>query len=154
MSYKDIHPMMWRFLPLADPLVDIVLSRDLDSVVNQRELAAVQEWLQSGALFHVMRDHPFHQTEILGQLYHHKEGKRGRKECVIYINIKRVKSRTKTTENMCEHCLIVIKGLQVNKTTTTIYCLKKYSSMNVVKVLTYTLRSLNYFCLRIIITLL
>ncbi len=37
--------MIWRFLPLGDSSVDIFLSRDLDSVVTEREAAAVQDWL-------------------------------------------------------------------------------------------------------------
>mgnify|MGYP006292180853 FL=1 len=34
--------------------------RDADSVLNIRERAAVDDWLASGAAFHVMRDHPVH----------------------------------------------------------------------------------------------
>ena len=32
-------PMNWRFLPTLDPQVNIYLSRDLDSVFNDREIA-------------------------------------------------------------------------------------------------------------------
>ena len=63
----EVDASLWRFLPLSDPLVDVVLSRDLDSALNEREAAAVEEWLQSGANFHLMRDHPKHGTEILGK---------------------------------------------------------------------------------------
>ncbi|XP_059470599.1 uncharacterized protein LOC132193751 [Neocloeon triangulifer] len=51
---------MWRFLSLADPLVDKSLFRDLDSSLNEREASAVQEWLNSTYPLHVMRDHPYH----------------------------------------------------------------------------------------------
>ncbi|KAF4531550.1 hypothetical protein B566_EDAN015514, partial [Ephemera danica] len=64
-NLTGIHPMVWRFLPMSDPLVDVALSRDLDSNLSERELAAVQEWLSSGAALHVMRDHIHHNTEIL-----------------------------------------------------------------------------------------
>jgi len=50
----------WRFLPLLDPTVDRVMSRDTDGVVLDREAEAVKEWLNSSAVFHVMRDHPWH----------------------------------------------------------------------------------------------
>ena len=49
--------------------VDLYVSRDLDSRSNERELAAVQEWLDSSKEFHFMRDHPQHKTTILGGLW-------------------------------------------------------------------------------------
>lgn len=65
----NIFPMMWRFLPLLDPQVSIFLSRDLDSVVNRRELAAVTEFIESDHVFHIMRDHPNHFLPIMGGLW-------------------------------------------------------------------------------------
>ena len=41
------------------------MSRDLDSRLNDREEAAVKEWLYGSRAFHFMRDHPFHGTPIL-----------------------------------------------------------------------------------------
>jgi hypothetical protein len=58
--------MMWRFLTLSDPLVDVTIFRDLDSNFSERETAAVKEWLSSNYTLHVMRDHPSHTTKILG----------------------------------------------------------------------------------------
>eukprot|EP00092_Neocalanus_flemingeri_P009488 GFUD01010214.1.p1 GENE.GFUD01010214.1~~GFUD01010214.1.p1 ORF type:complete len:192 (-),score=41.11 GFUD01010214.1:30-605(-) len=58
--------MIWRFLPLADSTVDIMVSRDLDSRFSPREAAAVSGWLSSDLPFHIMRDHPAHGTYILG----------------------------------------------------------------------------------------
>ena len=46
--------------------VSIFLSRDLDSRITEREVAAVVEWLQSGQALHVMRDHPGHKVPMLG----------------------------------------------------------------------------------------
>lgn len=48
-------PMSWRWLPLGDDMVDVFVSRDTDSCINEREKAAVDEWLASDTLFHVMR---------------------------------------------------------------------------------------------------
>ena len=42
------------------------LSRDLDSRISSREVAAVEEWLRSDKDFHFMRDHPEHGVGILG----------------------------------------------------------------------------------------
>ena len=61
--------MNWRFFPTLDPQVDILLSRDLDSRISQREVDAVTEWMESGKLVHVMRDHPQHNTPMLGGMW-------------------------------------------------------------------------------------
>ena len=53
-------------LPLLDDRVDIFMSRDTDSVILPREVAAVHEWLESNQTFHVMRDHPNHCVPMLG----------------------------------------------------------------------------------------
>jgi hypothetical protein len=61
--------MFWRFEPIADPEVEMMISRDADSRLSKREVSAVNEWLASGKLFHVMRDHPAHSIEILGGMW-------------------------------------------------------------------------------------
>ncbi|XP_045139141.1 uncharacterized protein LOC123520688 isoform X2 [Portunus trituberculatus] len=68
-NLSNVHPMMWRVVPLGDSEVAAMLIRDTDSQVSQRELAAVEEWLASGKMFHVMRDHPQHGTPVLGGLW-------------------------------------------------------------------------------------
>ena len=42
------------------------ISRDLDSIFTDREYEAVQEWLDSDASIHVMRDHPRHVAPMVG----------------------------------------------------------------------------------------
>ena len=42
-----IYPLIWRFLPVLDPMVDIVLVRDLDSRISTREVDAVKQFLNS-----------------------------------------------------------------------------------------------------------
>lgn len=66
--------MFWRFLSASDPLVEVMLSRDTDSRLNKREKEAVDEWLKSDKTFHIMRDHPYHGTEILGGMWGAKRG--------------------------------------------------------------------------------
>lgn len=67
---------LWRFVAFADPLVDVALSRDLDSYLLPREEAAVREWLTSSLAFHLMRDHPSHNGFILAGERKGKEGGR------------------------------------------------------------------------------
>ena len=53
---------------MADPLVDIFHSRDLDSRPSQRELAALEEFYGSYQEVHIMKDHREHRVEMLGKI--------------------------------------------------------------------------------------
>jgi hypothetical protein len=66
--------MFWRFYPASDNDVDVVIVRDCDSRLNQREKDAVDEWIKTDKGFHIMRDHPAHGTEILGGMWGSKKG--------------------------------------------------------------------------------
>ena len=66
--------MFWRFYPASEDDVDVVIVRDCDSRLNPREKEAVDEWLQSDKGFHIMRDHPWHNTAILGGMWGAKKG--------------------------------------------------------------------------------
>jgi hypothetical protein len=59
----------WRFLVAEDPDIDRYLVRDCDSVVNVRERLAVDEWIESGKHFHVMRDNYTHCELVLAGLW-------------------------------------------------------------------------------------
>ena len=54
---------------IMDKDVEVMLSRDTDSRLTLREKYAVDEWLGSRLNFHIMRDHPYHSTEILGGMW-------------------------------------------------------------------------------------
>lgn len=71
-SSGDWTGMFWRFL--AADSDDIVISRDTDSRLNHREKDAVDDWLKSDKDFHIMRDHPYHGTEILGGMWGSRNG--------------------------------------------------------------------------------
>ena len=72
MGGADWNGMFWRFLAAADS--DVMISRDMDSRLSIREKAAVDEWLASDRDFHIMRDHPYHATEILGGMWGARNG--------------------------------------------------------------------------------
>ena len=72
MTGSKIPGMFWRFLPFNDSSVDIFVVRDTDSRINLREYKAVNEWLKSDKLLHVMRDHPHHHYKILGGMWGYK----------------------------------------------------------------------------------
>jgi len=51
-----MHAMSWRWLPIGDTFVDVFSSRDLDSHLIQREVDAVNQWInESYYAGHIMR---------------------------------------------------------------------------------------------------
>jgi len=76
-------PAMWRFEAIDEPDVEIMMSRDTDTRFWLREKLAVEEWLKSGKLFHIMRDHPHHDYVILAGMF----GSRKIKEISSWKNI-------------------------------------------------------------------
>ena len=65
---------LWRFAPAGEEDVAVMISRDTDSRLNEREAEAVREWLSGDHQFHIMRDHPWHFHLILGGLWGAKRG--------------------------------------------------------------------------------
>lgn len=61
--------MFWRFYPLEHNDVDIMISRDADSRITDREMNLINIWIKSGKTFHVIRDHPAHDNIIMGGLF-------------------------------------------------------------------------------------
>jgi protein O-GlcNAc transferase len=62
-------PRMWRFEAIDDPEVEIMMSRDTDTRIWEREVISVNAWLKSDKLFHIMRDHPFHKAVIMAGMF-------------------------------------------------------------------------------------
>lgn len=65
---------MWRFLVLGDDFVDVAMFRDSDSYILQREVDAVDQWLESRKSAHIMRDHPGHGVHILAGMWGFRTG--------------------------------------------------------------------------------
>ena len=60
----------WRYCVAFDPSVDIFLCRDCDSTPSFREVDAVNQWLESEKMVHIMRDHSSHwRKKILGGMW-------------------------------------------------------------------------------------
>jgi hypothetical protein len=73
-EWGDWRGMFWRFLPAGESNVEVMISRDTDSRLSQRERHAVDEWLESDKGFHIMRDHPHHRFPVLGGMWGAKRG--------------------------------------------------------------------------------
>ena len=69
-STEPIHRRLCRrFLISDDDRAGYFLVRDCDSVISEREAAAVADWLSSGKSFHVMRDWWTHTDTMLAGMW-------------------------------------------------------------------------------------
>lgn len=71
---KGSGKMFWRFKPAFEEVSVPVLIRDTDSLVSDREVSAVQEWIDSDKEFHIMRDANGHGFYILGGMWGARNG--------------------------------------------------------------------------------
>lgn len=73
-EYKKHKLMFCRFFPASWEWIDVFYSKDLDSPVLDREIAAMKEFEKSDKMFHIMRDHPLHTARIVGGMWGAKYG--------------------------------------------------------------------------------
>tara|TARA_Y100000593_G_scaffold28757_1_gene57480 strand:+ start:6165 stop:7331 length:1167 start_codon:yes stop_codon:yes gene_type:complete len=69
---SKIWPMYWRYFATDDPLVDVMISRDSDSIVGQKEKYAVEDWLSKREKFHTIHDFDSpraHVNPVMGGLW-------------------------------------------------------------------------------------
>ena len=72
---RNVCNAMWRFAPASEEEVEYFISRDCDSRIFERDVAAVEEWIASGKDFHIIRDHPGgHAWEISAGMWGAKGG--------------------------------------------------------------------------------
>lgn len=57
----------WRFL--SYDISDLFISRDADSHITEREVDAVNEWVESGKSLHIMRDNVGHNRKIQSGMF-------------------------------------------------------------------------------------
>jgi len=68
-SGMDRPGMFWRFEVLKDPEVERFIVRDTDSRMGIREKICVKDWIASKKNFHIIRDHQYHSTRIMGGMW-------------------------------------------------------------------------------------
>ena len=61
--------MTWRFRATSLHNITHVLFRDCDSRISPREASCVRQWVESGKSYHIIRDHPWHSSPIMGGLW-------------------------------------------------------------------------------------
>lgn len=66
--------MIHRFFAIDEDAVDTMVVRDADSRVHSRDRWAINNWLESGKLAHIVRDHPYHGAYIMGGVWGLRKG--------------------------------------------------------------------------------
>ena len=59
----------WRLLVFRDSTIDRFVVRDVGAVLTWRERYAVDDWIRSNQLFHIMRDHKMHTSPMISGLW-------------------------------------------------------------------------------------
>lgn len=72
----------WRFQAISETFVDVMVCRDADSRVSERDIAAINEWLNSNYDYNIIRDHP------IGHSWRMNAGMWGAKKNNFILNIK------------------------------------------------------------------
>ena len=80
---ENCKPRMWRFEAIDNTDVEFMLCRDTDTRILLREKLAVEEWINSNKIFHIMRDHPHHGYNILAGMF----GTRKITNIVSWVNL-------------------------------------------------------------------
>lgn len=66
---REENGMFWRFEVMKDPEIERFIIRDTDSRLTQREKNCVIDWERSCLPFHIIRDHQYHTTKIMGGMW-------------------------------------------------------------------------------------
>ena len=99
LKVSDVNGMTWRFIPMADPTVYIMCSRDLDVDIYKREEDAVQDWIRTNKTLHSMRDHPDHGALVLGGMWCYRTANSITKGArVLDLILKNAAKRSSTSE--------------------------------------------------------
>lgn len=100
----DWRGMFWRFKAASLSNVDVMISRDCDSRLSLREKAAVDEWIASDKQWHIMRDHPWHGSLMLGGMW----GVKGHPQMKDWISSWKAEDRYQTDQDFLQHMVYPI----------------------------------------------
>lgn len=78
-NYSGSRITLDRFCAIDEPYVEVMIVRDADSRIHVRDEWCIRQFLESPKQFHIIRDHSYHGTYILGGLWGIK------KKCIPYV---------------------------------------------------------------------
>jgi hypothetical protein len=82
-KYPDHLARLDRFCAIDDKNVEIMIVRDSDSRINERDEWCIREFIKSPHMAHIIRDHPYHTTQIMAGLWGIKQG------CIRHLDMRR-----------------------------------------------------------------
>jgi len=68
-EFHDIRARMERYYPIDNPDVSIMIVRDSDSRIHDRDEWCIRQFLESDKVLHMIRDHPHHDWKIMSGLW-------------------------------------------------------------------------------------
>jgi hypothetical protein len=68
-EFHDIRARMERYYPIDDEDVDVMIVRDSDSRIHERDEWCIRQFLESNKVLHMIRDHPHHDWRIMSGLW-------------------------------------------------------------------------------------
>ena len=68
-SRRGYDALLWRYIPFYELNDSIVIVRDCDSIITEREVLLLEEWLDTNYPFHIIRDHLHHSELIMAGLF-------------------------------------------------------------------------------------
>lgn len=96
----DIAATMWRFLVMDDKSVTRFIVRDADSLISEKEVAAVDAWLASPYWFHHMRDYFTHTDLLLAGMWGGCNGVFENVESLMRDYVKSYEGKARYTDQM------------------------------------------------------
>ncbi|VEE05665.1 Uncharacterised protein [Neisseria animalis] len=99
-GWQNIPGLFWRFAVADDPDVQCFIVRDADSLLSNKERAAVDEWLASGRWFHLMRDDVTHCELILAGMWGGYGGVLGNMQTAITQHLARLLKLNRTIDQV------------------------------------------------------
>ena len=73
-TYTNHKTMLDRFKAIDNVDVDIMMVRDADSRIHDRDIWAINQFINSTKKLHIIRDHRYHQRPIMGGIFGMKKG--------------------------------------------------------------------------------
>lgn len=68
-EFHDIRARMERYYPIDEPGVAVMIVRDSDSRIHERDEWCIHRFLESDKVLHMIRDHPHHNWKIMSGLW-------------------------------------------------------------------------------------
>lgn len=68
-EFHDIRARMERYYPIDDEDVSVMIVRDSDSRIHERDVWCIRQFLDSDKVLHMIRDHPHHNWKIMSGLW-------------------------------------------------------------------------------------